>query len=124
MPAGPGDCAGLLIHLKAEDLCCCFQGAWPTMNAHAHMHKNNQQHKNAATPHKHTHACIVLDTEVISQMETRSLHVNLYSDSRVLLRCFNQEIHKNYSQVGSNLWILCLYKRGQKENSNLNLQAI
>lgn len=27
MAAGPGDCAGVLIHLKAEDLCCCFQGA-------------------------------------------------------------------------------------------------
>lgn len=36
MPAGSGDCAGVLIHLKAEDLCCCFQGAWPVMHAHRH----------------------------------------------------------------------------------------
>lgn len=38
MPAGPGDCAGVLIHLKAEDLCCCFQGAWPMLCACAPLY--------------------------------------------------------------------------------------
>ena len=60
MPAGPGDCAGVLIHLKAEDLCCCFQGAWPTSRTHLHINTHctktirSMRHYAQIEPHKHT----------------------------------------------------------------------
>lgn len=127
MPAGPGDCAGLLIHLKAEDLCRCFQGAWPTSNAHAHMHKNNQQHKNAAAPHKHTHTYRVISQYMRRHKWKHVAHALICT--QIQGRCLgrrrmNQEIYNKHSQVGSDLWILYRCKRGQKENSNLNLQSI
>ena len=85
MPAGPGDCAGVLIHLKAEDLCCCFQGAWPTMHARSHSYT-------CTYTHTHTYTC----TKTISS--TRMQHKFSHSSSTHKMfffthKCTNGRVH-------------------------------